>query len=61
MGVTGNYSLYGAATPILHSLLRKSSKKIANPNPSEVDKGRRTVYDTWKHNNPDPGNHKQPK
>ena len=60
-GLIGNYSLYGAATPILHSLLRKAAKKIVNPDPSEVKQGRTTVYDTWKLNNPDPGNHKQPK
>jgi len=61
VGIIGNYSLYGAATPILHTLLRKSTKKIVNPNLSEVNQGRMTVYDTWKHYNPDFGNPKQPK
>jgi len=61
LAVAGNYSLYGAASPMMHSLLRKSTKKIPNPNPSEVKEGRNTVYDTWMHSNPDPGQPKQPK
>lgn len=43
----------GKAAPLLRNLLLESSKKIPNPNPDEVDKGRPTVYDTWLHNNYD--------
>ena len=37
----------GKAAPLLHDLFIESSKKIPNPNPSEVSAGRTTVYDTW--------------
>ena len=32
---------------MLKQLLFESAKLIPNPNPAEVQEGRKTVYDTW--------------
>ncbi|XP_068107993.1 putative N-acetylated-alpha-linked acidic dipeptidase [Hyperolius riggenbachi] len=45
--VIGNSTLGAAATPILHKLLYAAAKKVENPNPAEVQAGRRSVFDTW--------------
>ncbi|XP_029454760.1 putative N-acetylated-alpha-linked acidic dipeptidase [Rhinatrema bivittatum] len=52
VAVEGNTSLLARATPILHNLLHEASKKVENPNPEEIAKGRRMVYDTWLATNP---------
>lgn len=57
----GNQTLYGNAFPTLQKLLVESSKMIPNPNPSEIEAGRKTVFDTWLKNSPDPNNSNQPK
>ena len=43
----------GMAAPLMHELFVESSKKIPNPNPSEVANGRSTVFDTWIKSYPD--------
>ncbi|KAH9509170.1 Aminopeptidase naaladl1 [Bulinus truncatus] len=45
--VTGNDTLRVISTPLLHNVVYAASKKVSNPNPSEVQAGRPTVYDTW--------------
>lgn len=57
----GNQTLYANAFPTLRKLIIDSSKLIPNPNPAEVLAGRKTVFDTWLMNNPDPNNNKQPR
>ncbi|XP_030070036.1 glutamate carboxypeptidase 2 isoform X2 [Microcaecilia unicolor] len=52
LAIEGNATLVARGTPILHNLIYESSKKVENPNPDEIAKGRRTVYDTWLANSP---------
>lgn len=50
---TGNFTLLGAATPLLQNLIIDVSKRVPNPQASEVALGRPTVFDTWLYNTPD--------
>nr|XP_015205974.1 PREDICTED: putative N-acetylated-alpha-linked acidic dipeptidase [Lepisosteus oculatus] len=52
IAVEGNATLIAAATPNLYKLLCESAKKVENPNPEEVARGRKTVFDTWLANSP---------
>ncbi|KAI0222937.1 Glutamate carboxypeptidase 2 [Lamellibrachia satsuma] len=45
--VQGNYTFAGRALPMLFRALYDSAKQVPNPNPDEITKGRKTVYDTW--------------
>ncbi|XP_053545574.1 glutamate carboxypeptidase 2-like [Bombina bombina] len=47
LALSGNSTLRALATPILHKVLFEAAKKVENPNPKEVQAGRKTVYDTW--------------
>ena len=35
------------STPMLYETLYSATRKVPNPNASEVAAGRKTVYDTW--------------
>nr|XP_022328754.1 N-acetylated-alpha-linked acidic dipeptidase 2-like [Crassostrea virginica] len=48
IAVTGNHTLSGGATPLVHSALYEATKNVPNPNPAQVSQGIRTVYDNWK-------------
>ncbi|KAM4690072.1 glutamate carboxypeptidase 2-like [Rhinophrynus dorsalis] len=52
LALAGNSTLRALATPILHKLLFEAAKKVDNPNPVEVQAGRKTVFDTWVANLP---------
>ncbi|XP_064600785.1 uncharacterized protein LOC135466961 [Liolophura sinensis] len=52
ISVQGNFSLRTAASPLLYSTIYEASKKVPNPNPTEVAAGRKTVYDTYLHTFP---------
>ncbi|XP_055880856.1 putative N-acetylated-alpha-linked acidic dipeptidase [Biomphalaria glabrata] len=49
IAVLGNDTLKVASTPLMHNIIYDASKKVPNPNPKEVESGRKTVYDTWLH------------
>ena len=57
---TGNFTLAGSATPLLQNLLIDVSKRVPNPDASEVALGRSTVFDTWLYNSPDSANPGRP-
>ena len=57
----GTYSLYGSAAPLLRTVLADSSKKIPNPNATEVASGHKSIYDTWVKSFPDSDNNQYPK
>ena len=44
---TGNFSFMAQSTPMLYETLYSATRKVPNPNASEVAAGRKTVYDTW--------------
>ena len=45
----------------MRRLLVDSSKRVANPNPSEVAAGKRTVFDTWAAAYPDANHPGEPR
>ncbi|KAH9509172.1 N-acetylated-alpha-linked acidic dipeptidase 2 [Bulinus truncatus] len=45
--VTGNDTLRVLSTPLFQNIVYEASQKVSNLNPSEVQAGRKTVYDTW--------------
>ncbi|KAK4016643.1 hypothetical protein OUZ56_031605 [Daphnia magna] len=57
----GNYTLKSQTVPSLYSVIREAAKMVPNPNPVEVEAGRKTVFDTWLAANPDPRNPTQPR
>lgn len=46
--IAGNFSLRALGTPLIFKSLYDATKKVPNPNRTEVNLGRTTVYDTWK-------------
>lgn len=48
ISVQGNATFRAKATPNLRRILREATSAVENPDPSEVEMGRPTVYDTWK-------------
>lgn len=54
MAIEGNYTLRTKSTPLLTDVVFESAKKIANPDPLELEAGRKSVYDTWVVRRPDP-------
>nr|XP_033808392.1 putative N-acetylated-alpha-linked acidic dipeptidase isoform X2 [Geotrypetes seraphini] len=60
LAIEGNTSLVAHGTPVLHNLIYEASKKVENPNPEEIAKGRRMVYDTWLETSPSAFNPKLP-
>ncbi|XP_046440416.1 glutamate carboxypeptidase 2-like [Daphnia pulex] len=57
----GNYTLKSQTVPSLYSAIREAAKVVPNPNPAEVEAGRKTVFDTWLWANPDLNNPTQPR
>lgn len=49
IAVTGNYTLDGGATPLVHHALYEATKKVPNPNTAQAG---RSVYDNWKMTTP---------
>ncbi|XP_060559269.1 N-acetylated-alpha-linked acidic dipeptidase 2-like [Ruditapes philippinarum] len=47
IAVEGNFSLRALGTPLIFKSLYEATKKVPNPNPTEVNLGRTTIYDTW--------------
>lgn len=47
--------------PSLYTVIREAAKLVPNPNPAEVEAGRKTVFDTWLWANPDPKDPTQPR
>ncbi|KAG1693981.1 N-acetylated-alpha-linked acidic dipeptidase 2 [Nymphon striatum] len=45
--VTGTKSFYARGSPSLHETIYKVTKMIDNPDSAEVNRGRKSVYDTW--------------
>ena len=45
--IQGNVSLRALGTPLTFQALYDATKKVPNPNKTEVAAGRTTVYDTW--------------
>lgn len=47
IAVMGNQSLYVEAMPLLYRTIMNAAKLVPNPNPDELAKNRKTVYDSW--------------
>lgn len=47
ISVSGNFSLRALGTPMIFKSLYEATKKVGNPNSTEVKLSRKTVYDTW--------------
>lgn len=47
IAVQGNYSLRALGTPLLFRSLYEATQRVPNPNITETEAGRHTVYDTW--------------
>ncbi|CAJ0934563.1 unnamed protein product, partial [Mesorhabditis belari] len=45
--MTGNRSLMVNTVPALYDVAVSAAKTITNPSKSEIDRGRKTVFDTW--------------
>jgi hypothetical protein len=58
--VTGNETIWAKTVPLLKKALFSAAAKVANPNPNEVEQGRKTVFDTWLHQMPDKKNPSEP-
>lgn len=56
----GNHTLKTETVPSLYSAIREAAKMVPNPNPAEVAAGRKTIFDTWLHANPDDNDNTQP-
>ncbi|WAR19930.1 NALD2-like protein [Mya arenaria] len=54
----GNSTLRALGTPLLYRSLYSATKKVPNPNSTEVAAGRSTVYDTWYNTYPWQGYHR---
>ncbi|KAK8766235.1 hypothetical protein V5799_006983 [Amblyomma americanum] len=52
IAVQGNGTLEVSASPLLAHLVWESSKKVPNPDKSEISDGRASVFDTWLVNSP---------
>ncbi|ROT78135.1 hypothetical protein C7M84_003149 [Penaeus vannamei] len=53
MAIEGNYTLRTKGVPLLYDSVFEAAAKVPNPDPSEVEAGRTTVYDTWVARQPD--------
>ncbi|XP_052768673.1 N-acetylated-alpha-linked acidic dipeptidase 2-like [Mya arenaria] len=58
IAVEGNSTLRALGTPLLYRSLYSATKKVPNPNSTEVAAGRSTVYDTWYNTYPWQGYHR---
>ncbi|XP_052275937.1 N-acetylated-alpha-linked acidic dipeptidase 2-like isoform X2 [Dreissena polymorpha] len=53
IAVEGNFSFWAEGTPMLVNAVTMATKKVPNPNSTEVAAGRKSVYDTWFNTFPD--------
>ncbi|KAH3853003.1 N-acetylated-alpha-linked acidic dipeptidase 2-like [Dreissena polymorpha] len=58
IAIDGNFTFWAEATPMIFNALTSATKKVPNPNRTEVAAGRKSVYDTWLHTFPDTGKDK---
>ncbi|EGT30354.1 hypothetical protein CAEBREN_07135 [Caenorhabditis brenneri] len=54
--IGGNQTLLGITNPTVANVLRSAARKVEHPNPSEVQEGRKTMYDSWKFYSPSKNN-----
>ncbi|EGT30454.1 hypothetical protein CAEBREN_07212 [Caenorhabditis brenneri] len=54
--IGGNQTLIGITNPTVANVLRDAALKVEHPNPVELDKGRTTLYESWKHYSPSKNN-----
>ncbi|EFO89896.1 hypothetical protein CRE_07314 [Caenorhabditis remanei] len=54
--IGGNQTLLGLSNPTVANVLREAAASVDHPNPSEVEKGRMTLYDSWKYFEPSRNN-----
>ncbi|XP_053398009.1 N-acetylated-alpha-linked acidic dipeptidase 2-like [Mercenaria mercenaria] len=47
IAVQGNFTFRALGTPLIFKSLYEATKKVPNPNATEISEGRKTVYDTW--------------
>lgn len=47
IAVQGNFTFRALGTPLVFKSLYEATKRVPNPNATEVAEGRKTVYDTW--------------
>ena len=47
ISVSGNYSLDVAGVNSFRDIAFNAAKLVENPDPSQIEEGRKTVYDTW--------------
>ncbi|KAL4238328.1 hypothetical protein ACF0H5_003039 [Mactra antiquata] len=52
IAVAGNFTFRALGTPMLFKPLYSAASKVTNPNITEINAGRKTVYDTWMKNSP---------
>ncbi|XP_052768722.1 N-acetylated-alpha-linked acidic dipeptidase 2-like isoform X2 [Mya arenaria] len=52
IAVEGNSTFWAHGTPMLTEAVLRATKKVPNPNSTEIAAGRKTVYDTWFHATP---------
>ena len=45
--ITGTYRLSADGLPLLFDTIKDAAKRVPNPNATESDLGRSTVFDTW--------------
>jgi hypothetical protein len=50
--IKGNFTFRALGTPMIFKSLYDATKKVPNPNATEVSEGRTSVYDTWKMTTP---------
>ncbi|XP_060067563.1 putative N-acetylated-alpha-linked acidic dipeptidase [Ylistrum balloti] len=47
IAVEGNYTVAIYGTPLMYHSLYDATRKVENPNPEDIAKGMKTVYDKW--------------
>lgn len=56
----GNYTFWANGTPLVSNAVIQSTKKIPNPNTTEIVKGKATVYDKWRATKPSKQSYDRP-
>ncbi|EGT42761.1 hypothetical protein CAEBREN_28691 [Caenorhabditis brenneri] len=54
--IGGNQTLLGITNPTVANVLREAAMSVEHPNPVEINEGRTTIYDAWKHYDPSRNN-----
>ncbi|KAL5009288.1 hypothetical protein ScPMuIL_014869 [Solemya velum] len=55
-----NHTLRSLGSPLLYDVIYDATKKVENPNPNEVERGHRSVFETWLENKPRADNPNSP-